>query len=138
MTRPVRPIALVILTLCMIYPGVTLLWQGLVPFGAGEYFMLVGQLGPWMDLAHRLGIPPAVPLVLKAIIGLMWIGGVIGLWAGDPPLPVPGVGKMGGAYPMTLGAAALSLLCPVGPTIMGLIALVCLLGFRENPAEVPA
>ena len=138
MIRPVRPVALVILTICMIYPGVAFLWQGLYPFGTGEHFMLVGQYGPWVELAYQLGIPPIVPNLLKALIGFMWVGGVIGLWAGDPPLPVPGVGKMGGAYPMTLGAAALSLLCPIGPTVMGLIGLVCLLGFRENPAEVPA
>jgi hypothetical protein len=53
MSRPVRPVALVILTACMAYPGVTLLWQGLYPFVAGDYFNLVGQTGPWMALATR-------------------------------------------------------------------------------------
>ena len=55
MTRPVRPVALVILTACVLYPGVALLWQGIYPFIAGEYFNLVGQHGPWMDIALKLG-----------------------------------------------------------------------------------
>ncbi len=127
MTRPVRPVALVILTLCMLYPGLTLLWQGLYPFVAGEYFNLVGQLGPWMALAVRLNIPPVVVLVLKAVIGLLWLAGVPGLWAGDMR-----------AYPVVLVAAIASLFDPGGPMIMGALALVCLIFFRENPDEVPA
>jgi hypothetical protein len=35
-------------------------------------------------------------------------------------------------------AAALSVLYPVGPSVMGLLALVCLLRFREDPAQVTA
>ena len=65
MKRPVRPVALVILTACLLYPGVTMLYQGLYPFVAGEYFTLVAQLGPWMDLAARLHIPPVVILLAK-------------------------------------------------------------------------
>ena len=43
MLRPVRPVALVILTACMLYPGVTMLYQGLYPFVAQEWFNLVGE-----------------------------------------------------------------------------------------------
>jgi len=127
MTRPVRPVALVILTACMIYPGITLLFQGLYPFVAGEYMMMVGKLGVWMDLANRLGIPPLVPLLLKSGLGAAWVFGVLGLWAGD-----------GRAYPLALLAAAGSLLYPGGEMLMGAIGLVALIGFRENPGEVAA
>ncbi len=127
MTRPVRPVALVILTLCMIYPGVTLLFQGLYPFVAGENFMLDGQLGPWMTLGQRLGIPMVAVAVLKAALGLAWVLGVPGLWAGDRR-----------AWPLVLLAAAGSVLYPWGPSVMGVIALVCLLGFREDPEQVLA
>jgi hypothetical protein len=127
MTRPVRPIALVILTICMVYPGVTMLFQGLYPFAAGIGFNLVGQLGPWADLATRMGIPIVVPYLFKAFVGLLWLLGVPGLWAGD-----------GRAYPVVLLAAVLSLLDPIGPTIMSVIALVCLIGFRERAEQVLA
>jgi hypothetical protein len=127
MKRPVRPIALVILTLCMVYPGVTMLYQGLYPFVAGEYFSLVARLGPWMDLATKLHIPPVVVLGLKSAVGVAWLAGVLGLWAGD-----------GRALPLVLLAAAGSLLYPVGPSVMGVIALVVLFAFRENDRVVPA
>jgi hypothetical protein len=127
MSRPVRPVALVILTACMAYPGVTLLWQGLYPFVAGEYFNLVGQTGPWMALAAKLHIPPIVVLGLKSLLGLFWILGVLGLWAGD-----------GRAYPLALLAAAGTLLYPGGGMVMAVLALVCLIFFRERPEEVPA
>jgi len=127
MTRPVRPVALVILTACMIYPGVTLLYQGLYTLWAGEYFNLVGQIGVWMTLAQKFGIPPIVVLGIKAALGAAWLGGVLGLWAGDQR-----------AYPLALLAAAGTLLYPGGPMVMAVIALVCLLGFRENADQVPA
>ncbi len=127
MTRPVRPVALVILTACMVYPGVTLLWQGLYPFFAGEYFNLVGETGPWMSLVQKLGLPPIVALGLKSMLGLAWVGGVLGLWAGDWR-----------AYPLALLAAAGSLLHPGGSMVMGAIALVCLIFFRESADAVPA
>ena len=127
MTRPVRPIALVILTACMIYPGITLLFQGLYPFVTGEYFMLVGQYGFVMDMAAKMGLPPIVALGLKAAVGLAWALGVLGLWAGDWR-----------AYPLVLLAAVGSLLNPVGPMVMGVFALIALLGFRENAEEVAA
>lgn len=132
MKRPVRPIALVILTVCMIYPGVTMLYQGLYPFVAGDYFTLVAQRGPWMDLAATVHVGPAwlpilAVLALKAGIGLLWLLGVPGLWAGD-----------GRAYPLVLLAALGSLLYPVGPSIMAVLGLIALLGFRESPSVVPA
>ena|SRR5436190_11815548 len=127
MTRPVRPVALVILTACVLYPGVALLWQGIYPFIAGEYFNLVGQHGPWMDIALKLGLPPVVPSLAKAGLGAAWAAGVLGLWAGD-----------GRAYPLALLAAAGSLLCPGGAMVMGAIGLVCLIFFRESEDTIPA
>src|SRR5258708_20182125 len=92
MTRPVRPVALVILTACMAYPGVTLLWQGLYPFVAGEYFNLVGQTGPWMALAAQLHLPPIVVLGPTALLAQFSALGLRGLSARDgrahpPALP---------------------------------------------------
>jgi hypothetical protein len=120
-------VALVILTACMVYPGVTMLWQGLYPFLAGEYFNLDGQTGPWMALVQKLGLPPIVALAAKAGLGLAWVAGVLGLWAGD-----------GRAYPLALLAAAGSLLHPGGAMVMGVIGLVCLIFFRESADTIPA
>src|SRR3989442_12457550 len=108
MKRPVRPVALVILTLCMIYPGVTMLYQGLYPLVAGEYFNIVAQQGPWMDLATRLHIAPIWVIAAKTLLGAAWGVGVLGLWAGD-----------GRAYPLVLFAAAGSLPYPHGPAVLG-------------------
>ncbi|MBI1798169.1 MAG: hypothetical protein HYR73_00610 [Candidatus Eisenbacteria bacterium] len=127
MTRPVRPVALVVLTACALYPGLTSLWQGLHPIVTGMPFNLMGQEGVLMDVAANLHLPIWIPLGFKAGIGLAWLAGVPGLWAGD-----------GRAYPLALAAAAGSLLLPGGPMVMGVIGLVCLLGFRENAEEVPA
>ena len=127
MTRPVRPVALVLLTACMAYPGVTLLYQGLYPFVAGEYFNLVGETGPWMMLVQKMGLPPVAALGAKAMLGVAWVAGVLGLWAGDWR-----------AYPLALLAAAGSLLHPGGPMVMGVIGLVCLIFFRESSETVPA
>jgi hypothetical protein len=127
MIRPVRPVALVILTACMVYPGVTMLWQGLHPFVTGAQFGLLGLEGPWMDMAMRMGLPPIAVLLAKCLVGAAWVFGVLGLWAGD-----------GRAYPLALLGAALSLLYPGGPMLMGIIGLVCLLAFREKPEEVTA
>jgi hypothetical protein len=118
---------LVLLTACMIYPGVTLLYQGLYMAWAGDYFNLVGQRGVWVDLAMKMHVPPIAVLGLKTLLGLMWVGGVLGLWAGDHR-----------AYPLALAAAVLTLLYPGGAMVMAVIALVCLLFFRENAEEVPA
>jgi hypothetical protein len=117
----------VILTACAIYPGMTSLWQGLHPLVTGMPFNLVGQEGLFMDVAGRLNLPVWVPLGYKSLIGLAWLAGVPGLWAGDMR-----------AYPLTLLGAAGSLLLPGGPMVMAVIGLICLLGFREKASEVPA
>lgn len=127
MLRPVRPVALVILTTCMLYPGVTLLYQGIYPFVAQEWFNLVGDPGPWMSLAQRLGVPMVVVTLAKAGLGAAWVAGVLGLWAGD-----------GRAYPLALLAAVGSLFHPGGAMVMGAIGLVTLVFFREKPDAVPA
>lgn len=127
MKRPVRPVALVILTACLLYPGLTMLYQGLYPFVAGEYFNIVAQWGPWMDVATKLHIPYIVIIALKSGLGLAWIAGVLGLWAGDWR-----------AYPLALLAAAGSLLYPVGPAVMGVLGLIALVAFREAADVVPA
>ena len=127
MLRPVRPVALVVLTACMLYPGVTMLYQGLYPFVAQDWFNLVGDQGPWMSLALRFGVPLVAVTLAKAALGAAWLGGVLGLWAGD-----------GRAYPLALLAAFGSLFYPGGGMVMGAIGLVCLLFFREKPDAVPA
>ena len=127
MIRPVRPVALVILTACMIYPGVTMLWQGLHPFVTGAQFNLLGQEGPWMAMAAKLHLPVIAVLGLKSLVGVAWVFGVLGLWAGD-----------GRAYPLALLGATASLLYPGGPMVMGVLGLICLLGFREKSDAVPA
>lgn len=127
MTRPVRPIALVILTACMVYPGVTMLWQGLHPIVTGAQFNLLGLEGPWMDLAAKIGLPVVAVMGAKALVGAAWLFGVLGMWAGD-----------GRAYPLALLGAVGSVLYPGGPMVMGALGLICLLGFREKPDEIPA
>jgi len=127
MLRPVRPVALVVLTACMLYPGVTQLYQGVYPFIAQDWFNLVGDQGPWFALAHKLGLPLFVMAGAKAALGAAWLFGVLGLWAGD-----------GRAYPLALLAAFGSLLYPGGPMVMGVIGLICLLFFREKPDVIPA
>jgi hypothetical protein len=127
MTRPIRPVALVILTACMIYPGVTMVFQGLYPLVTGEYFNLVGEPGLWTQFLARMGVDPMIVNGLKALLGLGWLAGVLGLWAGDHK-----------AYPVALGAAALTLLYPGGGMLMAVLALICLIFFREKADEVPA
>jgi len=127
MNRPIRPVALAILTACMAYPGITMLYQGLYPFWAGDYFNLVGQTGPWMALAVKMGLPPIAVLGAKALIGLAWLAGVPGLWAGDAR-----------ALPLVMLAAVGSLLYPGGPMVMGALALICVFFFREHPDTIPA
>ena len=127
MTRPVRPIALVILTACMIYPGITLLYQGLYPFVASENFQLFSQLGVWMTLAQKFHISQVLVSLVKTGLGAAWTAGVMGLWAGD-----------GKAYPLVLLAAVGTLLYPGGAMVMAVLALICLIFFREDPEQVPA
>ena len=127
MKRPVRPVALVILTALALYPGLTSVFQGLYPWVTGESFALISQKGPLVDIALKLGLPIMVPNLLKAAIGLAWLGAVPGLWAGDWR-----------AYPLGLLAAAGSLLLGPGQGIAGIIGLVCLIVFRETDQVQPA
>jgi hypothetical protein len=126
MLRPVRPVALVVLTACALYPGLTFLFQGLYPFVTGYHFNQIGEAGPWVDWAMRLGLHPIFAWGLKTFVGLCWLAGVPGLWAGDFR-----------AYPVVLLAALISAFYPGGPMVMGLIGLVCLLVFREKPTDIP-
>ena len=127
MTRPVRPIALTLLTLCLVYPGVTLVFQGLYPFVTGAPFTLLSRLGAWHDWAARLGLSFVTVEIAKTLLGLLWIVGVLGLWAGEERARI-----------VTLVAALLTLAYPGGATVMAVVALVCLVGFRERADEVPA
>ncbi|TMQ68144.1 MAG: hypothetical protein E6K78_02105 [Candidatus Eisenbacteria bacterium] len=124
MNRPVRPVALVILTACMLYPGVALLYQGIYPFVSGEWFNLKGDPGLWKVFLGSFGVPMVAVDLLKAALGAAWMAGVLGLWAGD-----------GRAYPLTLLAASLTLLYPGGGMVMAVLGLVCLVFFREKPDE---
>ena len=128
MTRPIRPVALVILTACALYPGLTFVFQGFYPFVTGEWFALQSQYGPWADLLIKLKLPHVAGDLLKGFLGLAWLGAVPGLWAGDAK-----------AYWLAaVPAALLTLFYPGGPMVMAVIALICLFGFRENAEEVPA
>ncbi len=127
MKRPVRPAALVILTACALYPGLTSVFQGLYPFVCGQEFGLLGQQGVFVDTLLKFGLPVWLPSLLKAGIGGAYLAGVPGLWAGDWR-----------AYPLVLLGALGSLLLGPGPGVMGLIAIVCLTVFRETAAHQPA
>ena len=127
MKRPVRPVALVILTLCALYPGLTSVFQGFYPWVAGQEFGLVGQMGGFVDLPVRLGLATWVPHLVKGLIGLAWLAGVPGLWAGEDR-----------AVPLVVLGAAGSLLLGPGPAVMGVIGLVCLFVFRETDRHQPA
>jgi hypothetical protein len=104
-----------------------MLFQGGYPFVSGDYFNLAGDVGAWSTFLGRFGVSPLVVDMLKALVGLMWVGGVLGLWAGDWK-----------AYPLAFGAAVLTLLYPGGGMVMAALALICLIFFRENAEEVPA
>ena len=127
MNRPVRPFALYILTLCALYPGLTSVFQGLYPFVTGESFALLGEKGVFVDMLLKFGVPVAVPHLIKAGIGLAWLAGVPGLWAGDWR-----------AWPLALLAALGSFALGPGPGVMGLIGLICLTVFRETSQHQPA
>jgi len=127
MKRPVRPVALVILTLCALYPGLTSVFQGLYPWVCGQEFTLLGQQGVFVDTLVKFGAPIWVPYLMKTAIGGAYLAGVPGLWAGDWR-----------AWPLVLLGAAGSLLLGPGPGVMGLIAIICLTVFRETPATLPA
>ncbi len=127
MKRPVRPVALVILTACALYPGLTSVFQGLYPWVNGQEFALVGQQGMFVDMAVKFGLPVWLPHLLKVAIGLAYLGGVPGLWAGDWR-----------AWPLVLLGALGSLLLGPGPGVMGVVAIICLTVFRETPQHQPA
>jgi len=127
MKRPVRPVALVILTLCALYPGLTSVFQGFYPWVARQPFALVGQEGVFVTVLMHAGLPIWVPNVVKGLIGLAWLAGVPGLWAGE-----------GLAWPLVMLAAAGSLLLGTGPAVMGVVGIVCLTVFRETKEHQPA
>ncbi len=127
MKRPVRPVALVILTVCALYPGLTSVFQGFYPWVAGQEFALVGQMGAFVDLPFKWGMATWVPHLVKGVIGLAWLVGVPGLWFGDSR-----------AVPVVMAAAIASLLLGFGPATMGVVGLVCLFGFRETERHQPA
>ena len=127
MKRPVRPVALVILTLCALYPGLSAVFQGLYPWVAGQPFVQVGQQGMFVDLDVKMCVRIWLPNLLKAGIGLAWLASVPALWIGE-----------GKAWPLALLAAAGSLLLGPGPAIMGIVGLVCLTVFRETEQHLPA
>ena len=127
MKRPVRPVALVILTLCALYPGLAAVFQGFYPWVCGQPFSLMGQEGVFVNTVVHLGAPVWVPYLLKGLIGLAWLGAIPGLWAGDWR-----------AWPLALLAALGSLLLGPGPGVMGIIAIICLTVFRETDQVQPA
>ena len=127
MKRPVRPVALVILTLCALYPGLTSVFQGLYPWVTGQEFALISQQGLFVDLSLKLGLPIWAPNLMKAAIGGAYLAGVPGLWAGDWR-----------AWPLVMLGALGSLLLGPGPGVMGIIAILCLTVFRETSEHQPA
>lgn len=127
MKRPVRPVALVVLTLCALYPGLTSVFQGLYPWVTAHSFEQMGQQGPFVDMLLKFGLPVWLPNLLKAGIGLAWLASVPGLWIGE-----------GRAWPLALLAAVGSLLLGPGPAFMGVLGLVCLTVFRETEQHLPA
>lgn len=127
MMRPVRPVALFVLTLCALYPGLTSVFQGLYAFVCHQEFALLGQQGVFVDTLVKFGAPVWLPNLMKAGIGGAFLAGVPGLWAGDWR-----------AVPLVLLGAAGSLLLGPGPGVMGLIALICLFVFRETSTDQPA
>ena len=126
MSRPVQPGALFVLTLLMLYPGLTLAYQGGYPFFTGEWFTLRGQLGSWMVWGKSLGVDRQIISVLKLGLGLAWLGGVPGIWAGSQA-----------AYGLTLLAAlGTTVYDPPKGTLLGLVGLACLVLGRQKPSEV--
>ena len=127
MKRPVRPVALVVLTACALYPGLAAVFQGFYPWVAGQEFTIVGQQGAFVTFLTRMGFLYAVPSLLKGFIGLAWLAGVPGLWLGEKR-----------AVPLTFAAAAGSLVLGPGPAVMGIVGLICLTVFRETSQHQPA
>src|SRR5260221_702087 len=84
MKRPVRPVALVILTLRPLYPGLTSVFQGLYPWVARQEFALVAQQCAFVDLALRFGLriwlPPSA-IEKLAEMGLLGMN-ILEEWGG--------------------------------------------------------
>jgi len=127
MKRPVRPVALLILTLCALYPGLSAVFQGLYPWVCGQPFVQIGQQGVFVDLLVGFGLPIWVPNLVKAGIGLAWLASVPALWIGEWK-----------AWPLALLAATGSLILGPGPAVMGVVGLICLTVFRETDQHLPA
>jgi len=127
MKRPVRPVALLILTLGALYPGLSSVFQGFYPWVTGQEFALMGQMGAFVDIPVKMGMATWVPHLVKGLIGLAWLAGVPALWVG-----------VGMAVPLVALGAAGSLLLGPGPAAMGVVALVCLFVFRETEHHQPA
>ena len=127
MKRHVRPVALVILTLCALYPGLAEVFQGFYPWVTGQEFALMGDPGAFVTTAVKMGLPIWAPSLFKGFVGLAFLGAVPGLWAG-----------VGLAVPLALLGAVGSLLVGPGPAVMGVVALICLTVFRETEQHRPA
>lgn len=127
MKRPVRPVALVILTLCALYPGLTSFFQGFYPWVTGQEFALLGQMSAFVDIPFQHGMATWGPHMFKGLVGLAWLAGVPGLWIGESR-----------AVPLVALAALASLPFGIGPAVMSVVALVCLFGFRETEKHQPA
>jgi hypothetical protein len=127
MYRPVKPGALWVLTLLMLYPGLTMAFQGGYPFLTGEWFTLKNDLGSWITWGKGIGVDPQITSALKLLVGLAWLGGVPGIWAGSPL-----------AYHLTAFAATLTLLHdPPKGAILGAAGLAALiLGRQKNDETV--
>jgi hypothetical protein len=76
MMRPVRPVALYVLTLCALYPGLTSVFQGLYAFVCHQEFALLGQQGVFVDTLVKFGAPIWLPNLMKAAIGGAFLAGV--------------------------------------------------------------
>ena len=128
MKRPVRPVALVILTLCALYPGLTAVFQGFYPWVTGQEFALVGQMGVFVDLPVKMGfaIVGAAPGQGPGRAGV----------ARRRARPVGGRGPRACRWSRSRRSG--SLLLGPGPAVMGIVALVCLFGFRETEQHQPA
>jgi hypothetical protein len=87
----------------------------------------MGQMGAFVDLPVKMGMATWVPHLVKGLIGLAWLAGVPPLWIGE-----------GRAVPLVALAAVGSLLLGPGPAAMGVVALVCLVVFRETDQHQPA
>ena len=94
MKRPVRPVALVVLTACALYPGLTSVFQGLYPWVNGQEFALLSQQGAFVDLSLKLGLPIWAPNLFKAAVGGAYLAGVPGLFSPGRWLTPPGGGRL--------------------------------------------